>query len=78
MKLSADIVYDGLYGRFRMEMSGPKVTELRLGRPVFFDGAVDELRKDHLYIARTERLPRRAVIQEERFLNKAKNKGTLA
>ena len=62
MKLSADIVYDGLYGRFRMEMSGPKVTELRLERPIFFDGSGDEFLADHLYITRTERLPRRAII----------------
>lgn len=62
MKLSADIVFDGLYGRFPMEMAGPKVTELRLERPMFFDGSCDEFLADHLYITRTERLPRRAVI----------------
>ena len=62
MKLSADIVFDGLYGRFPMVMTGPKVTELRLERPMFFDGSGDEFLADHLYITRTERLPRRAVI----------------
>ena len=62
MKLSADIVFDGLYGRFPMEMAGPKVKELRLERPIFFDGTADEFADDHLYITRTERLPRRAAV----------------
>lgn len=62
MKLSADIVYDGLCERFPMEMSGPKLTELCLERPMFYDGVSDEFAANHLYITRTERLPRRAVV----------------
>jgi len=62
MKLNADIVYDGLNRRFPMEMAGPKVTELRLERPVFYDGMSDDFAADHLYITRTDRLPRRAVL----------------
>ena len=62
MKLNADIVYDGLHERFPMEMYGPRVTELRLERPVFFSGDGNEFLTDHLYIARAERLPRRPVI----------------
>ena len=57
MKLNADIIYDGLNRRFPMEMAGPKVTELRLERPVFYDGMSDEFAADHLYITRTDAAP---------------------
>lgn len=63
MKLSADIVFDGISGRFPMEISGPRFSELRLERPIFYSDA-DMLKKDHLYITHTERLPRRTEIPQ--------------
>ena len=63
MKLNADIIYDGLSAQLSVEMAGQKETELRLGRPVFYDGGAGEFAADRLYITRADRLPRRAAVQ---------------
>lgn len=63
MKLNADIIYDGLSERLSVEMGGQKETELRLGRPVFYNGGEGAFAADRLYITRADCLPRQAAVQ---------------
>ncbi len=62
MKLNADIVFDGLFGRFPIDIFGARPSELLLERPVFYDGLSERLVDNQLYITRADRLPRHAEV----------------
>lgn len=65
MKLNADIVFDNLKALLPVEMNGAKQKVLALERPSFYAGNETELQTNHLYIARADRLPRRAAIAQD-------------
>ena len=68
MKLSADIIYEGLREKYNVTVCGPRSTELVLNRPQFYMEDEDVFLSDHLYLATVEHLPRRPVIQKNAVL----------
>lgn len=64
MKLNSDIVFDNLKELTPAEMYGPKDAELHLERPEFYLGDERTFLANHLYFAKTDRLPQRPIIEK--------------
>lgn len=62
MKLSAHIIFDNLPLSFRARMLGTPHGQLTLRRPEMLESSMHELRDDHLYVVREERLPQRVAV----------------
>ncbi len=62
MRLSADVVFDNLPASFRAHLLGTPHAGLTLMRPELLERSMHELRDDHLYVVREERLPQRVTI----------------
>ncbi len=65
MKLNADIVFDNLKDALPVKIYGARKEALSLARPEFYAGGEEALLADHLYIAKAERLPRRAALEKD-------------
>ena len=68
MKLSADIIFRRLREKYNVTISGPRSSELHLGRPEFYMEQEEIFRSDHLYLATADHLPSRPVIRRNAVL----------
>lgn len=62
MKLSAEVIIDNLPASWHARLEGNVHHALTLQRPELFESTLRELRDDHLYVIREDRLPRRIGI----------------